>query len=200
MDKKKLHHQYTTVRDIKAWPFLVAAVVCLAVGVYGLRRNNLEMVKLRQNVTTVDEQNGDVEAALRELRTYVYGHMNTNLSSGNVAIKPPIQLKARYDRLAGKEAQRVKAENKEIEAKGQAECTAQYPAAGFNSPRVACIAEYMRVNGVTESSVPSDLYKFDFVSPRWSPDLAGFALLGSAVFFILFIVRWMVLFWYKRIV
>lgn len=200
MDKKKLHHQYTKVRNIRAWPLLVASLVCLVIGIYSLRQNNLEMVRLRQAVIEADEQNGDVEKALYNLRSYVYAHMNTNLASGDFAIKPPIQLKHQYDRLASQEGDRVKAQNKSIQARGEAICAQKYPAAGFNSPRVACIADYMKVNAVTESSVPSELYKFDFISPRWSPDLAGFALLGSVVFFILYIIRLLVLWWYKRLV
>lgn len=68
---------------------IVASIVC----VFALRANNLKALELRDNVVAVDKQNGDIEAALRELRTFVYGHMNTNLSSGPNAIKPPIQLK-----------------------------------------------------------------------------------------------------------
>ncbi len=199
MNNKNSDFQLTPkVHHFRAWPLLVASLACLVIGVIGLRQNNLEMVRLRQNLSAVDKNNGDVEKALRELRTFVYGHMNTDLSSGDFSIKPPIQLNYRYERLTKNEADRVKKLNKSIQAKGEAKCAAKYPAAGFNSPRVACIAEYMRVNGVTESSVPSELYKFDFVSPRWSPDMAGLSLLGSVVFFVLFIIRSIVLWWHKR--
>lgn len=200
MDKKSSQYQYTKTRNFRAWPLLVVSLVCLMVGVYGLRQNNLEMVRLRQAVIEADEKNEDVEQALYNLRSYVYTHMNTNLASGDFAIKPPIQLKYQYERLASQEAKRVKTQNKSIQAKGEAICARKHPGAGFNSPRVACIADYMKIHAVTESSVPSELYKFDFISPRWSPDLAGLALLGSVIFFILFILRLIVIWWHKRMV
>lgn len=200
MNKKKLHHEYTKIRPIRAWPFLALALLFLATGVYGLRQNNLEMVRLRQAVIEADEKNGDVEKALAELREHVHGHMNTNLSSGNVAIKPPIQLKNRYERLAKVEAERVKELNKAEQAKAEQVCAARHPGEGFNSPRVACIAEYMREKGVAENPVPAELYKFDFVSPKWSPDLAGISLLLSAAFILLFITRVLAGWWYKRVI
>lgn len=199
MNKRKLNHQYKRIKPIKAWPFLVLSLFFLAIGIYSLRQNNYEMIRLRDAVVEADKKGGDVEKALMELREHVHGHMNTNLSSGDFAVKPPIQLKARYDKLASAEAARAKEQNKVIQAKAESTCAAQYPGVGFNSPRVACVAEYMRVNSAQANSVPSELYKFDFVSPRWSPDRAGLSLLASVVLMLLFIIRLVAVWWYKRL-
>lgn len=169
---------------------MAVSVVFLIVGVYALRQNNFRMIELRQAVITADEKNGDVETALANLRDYVYGHMNTNLSSGQNAIKPPIQLKGRYERLTASKQAQIKADNQAIQAQGEAVCAAQFPGAGFNSPRVSCVQAYVAANAKQSSTeIPAELYKFDFVSPRWSPDLAGISLLFSAGFFVLFILR-----------
>lgn len=197
LNKRHLHHQYRKIRAFKPWYFLAIAVVFLLIGIFGLRQNSLKVVELRDAVYAADEQNGDVEGALRDLRGFVYSHMNTNLSSGNFSIKPPIQLKHRYERLASAEAERVKALNIEIQKKAESLCAAQHPGAGFNSARVSCIAEYMRVNAATENDVPSELYKFDFVSAPWSFDAAGIGLLGALIFFAIFILRLAVGWWYK---
>lgn len=147
------------------------------------------MVKLREAVYTADQQNGDVEAALTKLRAHVYGHMNTNLTSGSNPIKPPIQLKTRYERLVAAEAENIKAANAQIDAKAEQICSQQFPAGGFNAPRVACIQDYVGANATKARVIPDQLYKFDFVSPRWSFDLAGISIVLSLIFFILFLSR-----------
>ena len=199
MDKRKLHHQYTKIRPFKAWPFLVLSLVFLAVGIYGLRQNNFEMIRLRDEVIKADERGGDVEETLAELREHVHGHMNTDLSGGDFGIKPPIQLKNRYEQLAKIENERVKEERKQIQSTAEKICGERYPGAGFNSPRVECIAEYMRVNAPSANEVPSELYKFDFVSPRWSPDLAGWSLLAAAALFLVFVFKLAAGWWYKKV-
>lgn len=196
MNKRRIRNYYRQFHIIPAWYFLVASLLCLMIGVYGLRQNNLKMVELRKAVITADESNGDVETALNNLREYVYAHMNTDLSGGNNAIKPPIQLKGRYDRLLSEENIRVKAQNDQVQKRAEAICTAQFPASGYNSPRVSCVQNYVATNAVKTGEVPADLYKFDFVSPRWSPDLAGFGLFFSVGFFVLFVLRFSVERWF----
>lgn len=197
LNKRNLHHQYKKIKVFKPWYFLAIAAVFLAIGVFGLRQNSLQVVELRDAVYKADEQNGDVEGALRELRKYVYSHMNTDLSGGDLSISPPIQLKYRYERLAAMEEERVKAENLEIQKKAESTCAGQYPTAGLNSARVSCVADYMRVNAATEIEVPAALYKFDFVSAPWSFDTAGIGLLGAGVFFAAFITRLAIGWWYR---
>lgn len=189
MDIRKLYYWHRRLLFLKAWYFLVLAVAFGLLAVHGLRSNYARMAELRESVYAADQQNGDVEKALNELRSHVHGHMNTNLSGDTNAIKPPIQLKARYERLAAVENERIKAANEKIAAQGEQVCAAQFPAAGFNASRVDCVQQYVSQNALKSSSVPDSLYKFDFVSPRWSPDLAGFSILFSIIFFILFIAR-----------
>lgn len=185
--------------SISPWIFLVATFVTLAISIYGLRQNNFTMIQLRQAVVVADEKNGDVEKALAELREFVYGHMNTDLSSGANAIKPPIQLKNRYDRLVKASEAEIKQENDAVQRQGEAICAAKFPASGFNSPRVTCVQQYVAANAKTASDeIPPELYKFDFVSPRWSPDLAGISLMFGGLFFVLFAIRFATDRWFKH--
>lgn len=149
----------------------------LVIAIISLRSNYSHMVKLRAAVSVADEQNGDVNKALNDLRSYVYSHMNTNLSSGNAAIKPPIQLKYTYERLANSAEQNAKVVNDKVMADGESVCGAQYPGGGYNPSRVDCVQKYIGAHSVSANPIQEDLYKFDFVSPSWSPDLAGFSLL-----------------------
>ncbi len=165
---------------------LVGALIFGAISVTALRQNYSTMTKLRTAVSVTDEQNGDVEKALQALRAHVHAHMNTSLSSGNSTIKPPIQLKHRYERLQATESERIKTVNSQVTAEAERICGNQFPAGGFNAPRVQCVQNYVQQNAITESSVPDALYKFDFISPSWSPDLAGVSLVVSSALFIVF--------------
>jgi hypothetical protein len=198
MDKKRLYHYHKRLQLLNAWYFLAAALIFLVIAVYGLRQNNFTMIRLRQAVITADQQNGDTAKALNELRAYVYGHMNTNLASGDFAIRPPIQLKNRYDKLVTAEQDRVKALNQAVTTEAENICGQQFPAAGPNIPRLNCIQQYITDHAVKPQEIPADLYKFDFLSPRWSPDLAGISLVLSGLFFCTFVLRYSVERWFIR--
>jgi len=189
MDKKQLHHLWTKIRPIKVWYLLVLFVVSAAVAVLALRQNNLTMVELRQAVYTADEQNKDVEGALQRLRSFVYGHMNTDLSAGDEAVYPPIQLKYTYQRLQEAEKARVQQDSSAIYTEAQAYCEQQNATDFSGRNRVPCIEQYVSQRGVKEKTIPDAMYKFDFVSPSWSPDLAGFSVVFAVIFLILLLAR-----------
>lgn len=161
---------------------LFLCILLSTIAVFALRGNNLKMIELRNAVFAADQSNGDIESALKELRNFVYAHMNTNLSSGSNAIKPPIQLKYTYERLVAAEKERIRNENADVYAEATAVCEAKY-GQGQIQQRAACVSDYVTSKGVKEVEriIPDSLYKFDFISPWWSPDLAGFSLVGSGI-------------------
>lgn len=161
--------------------FLVMFVVGAATTVYALRHNNQTMVGLRADLYAADQSGGDVNGALNKLREYVYGHMNTNLSSGGNAIKPPIQLKYTYERLLEAQQQTDAASNSLIYTQAQNYCQSQVPAGFSGRGRVSCVQDYVTSHGVKTTPIPTGLYQFDFISPTWSPDLAGWSLVFSAL-------------------
>lgn len=189
-NKRRLHHVWARLRPINAWYFLAAAAVFLGLGIYGMRHNNLTALRLRDEVLAADKVNGDVETPLRELREFVYGHMNANLAQGNNAIKPPIQLKYRYERLVASQKDTVKSANAQIYNDAQRICEQRFPVGLSGSGRIPCVTDYVTNHSLKESTIPDSLYKFDFVAPVWSPDLAGISLLLSGICFVLFVVRW----------
>ena len=176
---KTLLHKISRI-SAKTWLylFIISAIVC----VLALRHNNQTMSKLREEVYAADKNNGDVNKALNNLRRYVYSHMNTNLSSGGNNIKPPIQLKYTYQRYYDEQFNQIQSANQKIYDDAKKACKAN--TAGFDSARVACISNYAVNNGVRDANIniPAGLYQFDFVSPAWSPDLAGWSLLASIIF------------------
>lgn len=142
------------------------------------------MLELREAVFAADEQGGDVEGALKALREHVYSHMNTDLTVGNTAIRPPIQLKYTYQRLVANRLD-AQTDNEGLYTEAQNYCEQQLPEAFLGRDKLGCVFEYLDSHGVKveeKVSVPSDLYKFDFVSPRWTFDLAGWSLIFSVFF------------------
>lgn len=198
MTKGKLHHTWKRLRIISSWYFVAGLIISSLVAITALRNNNLRAIYLRDQVNQADVQNGDVESALRQLRSFVYSHMNTDLSSGPNAIKPPVQLKVRYERLAMAEKDRVSAINAKIYTDAQKTCEAQFPEGLSGRGRVPCIQDYVTQHGLKEQPIPDALYKFDFTSPSWSLDLAGWSIVFAALFGLLSIVRLSLEYWLHR--
>jgi preprotein translocase subunit SecF len=176
-------NQYTNrwegIRRAPYFPFLVLFIISGLICLASLRHNNTTMIGLRDQVYAADKSNGNVEAALDKLRAYVYGHMNTDLSSGS-GIKPPIQLSYTYARLQQNEAQ-----NSSLYIDAKNYCEAKIPASQSVSGRgrIECITQYVTDHGAKPVNVPQGLYQFDFISPAWSPDLAGWSLVATVIFF-----------------
>jgi len=191
---KKLH---SFLRRINMYVLFVVFIAATITCVFALRQNNLQALRLRDAVIEADKNNKDIEGALKELRVYIYSHMNTNLSSGPNAIKPPIQLKYTYERLVQAEQDRLSAENSKVYIEAQAECEKRFPKGLSGGGRIPCITDYVANKGVQQKSIPDSLYKFDFVSPAWSPDLAGWSLVVAAVTAALLVLRFLLDRWAK---
>jgi hypothetical protein len=197
MNKRRLHHYWRQFRGLSSWYLLGLTLLFALITLFALRQNNLTAIHLRDEVLKVDQQNGDTEAALRKLREYVYGHMNTDLGS-NSNVYPPIQLKYRYERLLAAQQDASKATNAQIYTDAQKHCEALLPT-GVSLNRVTCIQQYLDAHPLAaQAPIQDSLYKFDFASPRWSPDLAGWSLVLTIVFGLLFLFRLMLGLWVRH--
>lgn len=193
MHKRKLHHVFVALRRFGYRYLVLALCVSSITAIFALRSNNVTVLKLRDEVLLSDKNNGDVEGALRKLRIYMYGHMNTNLASGSSAVRPPIQLKYRYERLVQAERQRVSEETLKVNADAQSICEQKFPkSAGGTTARIPCVENYISTHTPVERQIPDSLYKFDFVSPRWSPDLAGWSIAVSVVLAFIIVLRFVI--------
>lgn len=189
MDSSYLHHLWTRIRPIKTSYLFTALLVCVLVHVVALRANNIRMAELRDAVYVADEKGEGVEKALQDLRAHVNNHMNTNLDAGK-GIYPPIQLKHTYERLVRAEQDRVSNANAQIYTDAQNHCEQVNSTSVLGRDRVQCIEEYVKSHGAVQARpIPDALYKFDFVSPRWSPDLAGWSLVLTGILLLLTVLR-----------
>lgn len=190
MRKHKAYYIWHKLSKVSLWAIAGVFAVSVMVSIFALRQNNLTMVRLRDAVYAADKQGGDIEAALRELRVYVYGHMNTNLRAGSTSSEAPIQLTETYNRLVAAEQARVAAlgGNSAVYAAAQQKCADKTE----QNEKLQCVQQYLTDNGGNkfQLSLPSkEFYTFDFISPAWSPDIAGFSVLIAAVSGILLLLR-----------
>lgn len=183
---RKIWDRVWLIRNVPYWVFLILFIISGLVTVSALRHNNQEMISLRNAVYEADKNGGDINGALNNLRKYVYSHMNTNLSSGGNAIKPPIQLKYTYERLVTSTSKQSNSSGLYTQAENY--CQAKIPASVSISGRgrIACVQDYILSHGGNKGpAIPVALYEYDFVSPSWSPDLAGWSLVVTILLFIL---------------
>ncbi len=161
--------------------------------IVGLTQNSQGAKQRYDTLIAVDQAGGDVEEALNELRVYIYSHMNTQIGS-ELGIRPPIQLKGTYERLVAAEDQRVAQANEVLYEEAQKYCETTQPGGFSGRNRLDCIESYIDTNGTKANSIEDDFYKFDFVPPRWSADLAGISILLAGIFGLIFTIDLMLYF------
>lgn len=187
IDKGKLHHWWRQLTRVKTWHLVLVFLLLATASIFLLRDNNLQMIERRRAVLQADQENGDVEMALKDLRKYMAGHMNTRMGE-------PIQLKYTYERIAqdrfAKAAESGGTDNAAAYQQAQAEC------ARSNTVAYAqCVIDRTGnlapgANPIVNVELPdAAMFSYIFYSPTWSPDLAGFVLLLTILTLLIIIVR-----------
>ncbi len=190
MRKHRAYYIWHKVGGLSLALLTAVFAVSLLVSILALRQNNLTMIRLRNEVYVADKSGGDVEAALRELRTFVYAHMNTNLRAGSTSSEAPIQLTNTYNRIVAAEQARVASlgGNAAVYQAAKQSCVSKTD----ETENLQCVQQYLtdKGGGRFQLSLPAkEFYTFDFVSPFWSPDIAGFAVIISILSGLLLIMR-----------
>jgi hypothetical protein len=187
IDKGKLHHWWRRVSALKPGYLFVILVVFIAASVFLLRQNSLGMVERRRAVLTADQQAGDTNKALHELRSYMARHMNTRMSE-------PIQLSESYERavkrIVDQAAQSGSAAHSQAYKQAQDQCRTS------NTVTYAqCVIEKTSALSPGSDPVlqiqppPAELFTYQFYSPVWTPDLAGICVLLALMTAVLLIAR-----------
>lgn len=187
MNKQRIHQILTTITRIKTWQLVVLLLIGIVLSVSFLRLNNLEMDKRRTAVLEADRL-ADKDATKQrmvELQRYVAAHMNTSLGKG-------FYLEHEYNRdkeAALNAATNDTNPNAAVYQQASIECRNRFQGgvASFRNDYVTCVAE--RVKALSPSTDPSaglklpkaESYHYNFASPFWSPDLAGFSVLFCAI-------------------
>ncbi len=151
------------------------------------------MIVLRDAVYAADKDNTDIQEPLRALQNYVTTHMNTNLNTGKSTVYPPIQLKYTYDRQVKAETDQLTKANAGLYTEAQAHCEALDSTDFSGHNRVPCIEQYVQSHTTQPlAAIPDALYKFSFVTPRWSPDLAGWSMAAAILSGLLFVITFLI--------
>ena len=181
---------------------IIILIISLVVALASLRQNYQTMVDLRQQVFDADRVGADdIDAKLIALRNFVVNHMNTDLqknkSLNNVYTEKPIQLAYRYyrdnleiHRLQLTKQFSVTKDRTNLDAfelaKSKCEAVDNNGEDKYDiSVRLNCFLGTSVVNSdgfyPEIEPLPKDYYVFNFPSPGWSPDRAGWSIVVGIV-------------------
>ena len=179
---KKRSEVYKIFKKFNLRILVVLFILFACLSIYGLRQNNLEMIRLKNQLMTADRDDGNVNGDLNTLRSYIYNHMNTSPGTKN-GVYPPIQLKYTYQRLLAQAQAGITAQNNQLYNQAVAYCNSIEPNATADEDSLrqlaTCEEAHYIAQPLASAYVSPALYEFDFISPIWSPDLAGFSILIS---------------------
>jgi hypothetical protein len=190
-DKKRVSRSIKQLQRVKTWQLVILLILAGFIAATLLRLNNIGMVERRTAVTTADTAgNSDtIIQRLYDLQQYVSAHMNTDLGKG-------IYLEASYKRDVQKADDAASAgqnPNGNIYKKAQDVCAPKF--SRYSTAYLQCtlseLNKYPAANDLISSvHYPNaDAYLHDYVSPVWSPDFAGWAVVACAVLLLMIIIR-----------
>lgn len=188
--KSSVRRSLRNLRHIKTWQLVILLALAGFLAATFLRLNNIGMIQRRDAVLAADQAGdvNDMHNRLLDLQQYVSGHMNA--STG------PFYLEYQYGRDVQKaiaSAGNSSNPNGNIHAKADAVCRPQF--SSWSLAYVQCfteeLAKYPPSPDPSQNvDLPSaQLYRYDFVSPRWSADFAGWSVLLCAVLLVIILMR-----------
>jgi hypothetical protein len=190
-DKGRVRRSIKDLQRVKTWQLLILLILAGFLSATFLRLNNIGMVERRTAVVVADEAGNqdDLIKRLYDLQRYVSSHMNTDMGKG-------VYLESSYKRDSQKVLDAASSEqnpNGNIYKKAQEICAPKF--SGYSAAYLQCttseLAKYpASTDLLSAAKLPSaDSYLHDFVSPLWSPDVAGWSLVVCVVIALMIVVR-----------
>ena len=194
--QEEKQHLSQLFKQIKTWQLFLALIPLFFLTATFLRFDHLKMNDLKtkvlqadqgktadgKEITSQEEIDHNLKTTLTELKKYTESHVVVNFIEKNgrnslVFGTGPFYLENQYNRKAT--AALAEAENK-LKNTGDTNPNGNV----FANPTTDQITTSLTAN------IPStSLYRYDFSSPVWAPDLAGFALLICLVLIIIILIR-----------
>lgn len=190
MNKRKLHHYLGELRGLKTWQLIVIALLLSAVTIGLLRHNSVTAVQMFNEVQRADQQGDNVYKELKELQRYVSHHMNTQIERITLEQTYARDYRAAIEDLAQSGGVN---QNANYRAAQQA-CSDLQSSAGYIA-YARCVEQRLAQaapgqNPQLSADLPNaQRYQYSFVSPTWSPDAAGIALLITGVLWLIILFK-----------
>ncbi|MCL2095063.1 hypothetical protein FWH13_02995 [Candidatus Saccharibacteria bacterium] len=174
---------------IRTWQLLIIVALLVPVSLTLLRLDNLRMERLRTDVLIADEENNEdaLRHALHDLQHFVFRHMNT--STG------PFFLTAAYTRDAEYAIANAPVDDQNIHREAADICDPRFNFR-WSWAYVECMrSELERLAGTLTATDFTDLlpnpelYRREFLAPRWSPTASGLSILLILLLTIAIIIR-----------
>lgn len=165
---------------MKARYLFIIAMVWAGLAILGLRLNASRSLELNNHILSQDLKGASVSNDIAKLRQFVFSHMNSSAR---------FELSGAYERSQAN-AQAVPVTGK-VYSQAQAYCDRQ----GVSSvDQAVCVQGYLSDrlgDGATPAKAPQrSQYTYAFAAPTWSPDLAGWGILGALLFLVLSLIRY----------
>lgn len=209
VEKQEVRTKIRRLEQIKTWQLIVLLVLSGFISATFLRLNNVGMIERREAVKQADADGDETVIAKRlyDLQRFVASHMNTN--PGSIPLEH--SYKRAYDKALSEFEERIANQsNNNTVAEVREYCDSQAQQGGWGQfwvtadPRyVQCIndrwSQYPSADNFDYSfKAPSTApYYHTFVSPRWSPDFAGWSLVLTGAIALLIILRFVFLLFLK---
>jgi hypothetical protein len=214
MTKNHIKRFLKSLTKVKTWQLLLIFLPMFFISATFLRLDHLGMTSRLEAVLTADKEgtDDDIKTALNDLKTYVFSHITVNILEKNgkeqlIFGTGTFYLENQYMRDATKSLEEAQNSfnnddnpNGNVYKKADEVCSARAKQYGWHhhgQQYFDCILSELASypsQGTIEDVViapipPASLYRYDFASPVWYPDLAGLALLISALLAVVIITR-----------
>jgi hypothetical protein len=190
-DRQSVRKSIKQLQRVKTWQLLILLVLLCFIAATFLRLNNTGMIARRNAVADADKSanTNEISARIYDLQRYSAAHMNADTGV--------FYLQEQYNRDVKRQAEESggtgSAKALEIRKAADAVCKPQFY--GWSPQYVRCYVNELNKYGANEISeseltLPnSALYRYSFVSPVWSPDFAGWSIVGACAILIIIIAR-----------
>ena len=206
--KGKIKKHLKQIQLLKNWQLFILLLLVIFVDLTALRLNNVGMVRRREAVEAADKV-GDVEAARKatiEFANYVHAHMNSGgivYSDKTHWFKINREVKIVWSNIYESDMRKAEQIAREAESnnpngnifkKAEEACRPRFHG-GYSLAYQQCILDeqnkYPASNqGQIKAQYPNiSEYTYNFVTPLWSPDLAGWTTLLAFIIIIMIIVK-----------
>ena len=182
------------LNTLKTWQLVIVLILVLFAVATAIRLSNVGMAQRREGVYSADEAGDEavIYQRLLTLREYSSSHMNANTGLFSLRHQYDIDSQKALEE-AQKRSEHDESPNGNIYKKAADICDPQFP--GYSQAYLQCfmneLDKYPSSGDINDSVIlpPPELYQYNFASPIWTPDLAGWTALTAVIISVVIITK-----------